>query len=499
MTGVRTQVFQQAAQAPASTLPICRPLIQPKLKIGAPDDQYEREADRVAAGISDCRLQNADCTAPERRGGSTEPLHDFSKVRIHADEPAARAAAALNARAFTVGSHVVFGRGEYAPETPPGQQLLAHELTHVAQQAAGAASGVQRRLVVNPAEGRVYSDPADPRTQKLDDLEGYLQELSPSVTVDRAGAEPEVHGPDVCPSPTRTTDRCLCDLSAATNTWEVRINDYAYPHTSGPRDPAEAGLRYVSVFSTLTPMQTGAWGGGEAAGTRIMQEGSRVLGHELCGHAWLMQRGVHPDAEDVTKDGQLMGRPQHDPTIRIENRVAEEMAARPGGSPYVPRGTYESPHGGESFMHVAVWGYPLGNPNPYALPADMQKRLNLVRTFSAKEKDSSRPLYMDVVGHADHVGSAAANERVAQARADNVVKYVGLPKARALVREGRSDTECPPGSGENPACRRVELYMYKYALSSETHPESGEVSDKTKAEMTADEKRVRDELGDVME
>ena len=93
-------------------------------------------------------------------------------MRIHADEPAARAAAALNARAFTVGSHVVFGRGEYAPETPPGQQLLAHELTHVAQQAAGAASGVQRRLVVNPAEGRVYSDPADPRTQKLDDLEG---------------------------------------------------------------------------------------------------------------------------------------------------------------------------------------------------------------------------------------------------------------------------------------------------------------------------------------
>jgi hypothetical protein len=425
-------------------------------------------------------------------------------VRIHADERAARAAEALGARAFTVGSHLVFGRGEYAPGTGDGRKLIAHELAHAVQQ-GGMPVALQRKMVLKPDDGDLYDSKklsrSAKRKQKQDDIQGYLNELAPGFEVDGADSPANpITGPEgLCGSPSRTTDRCLCDLSAADNIWEVRINDDAYPHTSGPRDPAKAGLRYVSVFSTLTPMQTGAWGGGEAAGTRVMQEGSRVLGHELCGHAWLMQRGVHPDAEDVTKDGQLMGRPQHDPTIRIENRVAEEMAARPGGSPYVPRGTYESPHGGESFMHVAVWGYPLGNANPYALPGDMQKRLNLVRTFSAKEKDSDKPLYMDVVGHADHVGSAATNERVAQARADNVVKYVGLPKARALVREGRSDTECPPGSGENPACRRVELYMYKYALSSETHPESGEVSDKTKAEMTADEKRVRDELGDVME
>lgn len=59
---------------------------------------------------------------------------DFRDVRIHADSTAARAAALLGARAFTVGPHVVFGRGEYRPHTPAGGWLLAHELTHVVQQ-----------------------------------------------------------------------------------------------------------------------------------------------------------------------------------------------------------------------------------------------------------------------------------------------------------------------------------------------------------------------------
>lgn len=150
-------------------------------------------------------------------------------------------------------------------------------------------------------------------------------------------------------------------------------------------------------------------------------------------------------------------------------------------------------------MHVEVSGYPLGNANPYELPREMRQRLNLVRDFAQRERTSPRPLYMDVIGHADHVGSAAANERVAQARADNVVAYVGLRRSRALVREGHSDSECPAGAEENPACRRVEMYLYKYALSSESHPESGPMTFETWLDMRRDELRVRRELGDVME
>ena len=59
---------------------------------------------------------------------------DFSKVRIHTDDKAAASARAVDAYAYTVGRHVVFGARQYAPGTGEGQRLLAHELTHVVQQ-----------------------------------------------------------------------------------------------------------------------------------------------------------------------------------------------------------------------------------------------------------------------------------------------------------------------------------------------------------------------------
>ena len=65
---------------------------------------------------------------------------DLSSVRVHTDESAAASADALNARAFTIGEHVVFGAGEFAPHSAEGQALLAHELTHVAQQQGGGGA-----------------------------------------------------------------------------------------------------------------------------------------------------------------------------------------------------------------------------------------------------------------------------------------------------------------------------------------------------------------------
>jgi hypothetical protein len=64
--------------------------------------------------------------------------HDFSRVRVHTDVRAAQSAAAVNAHAYTLGSHVAFGTGQYSPGTERGRGLLAHELTHVVQQSAAA-------------------------------------------------------------------------------------------------------------------------------------------------------------------------------------------------------------------------------------------------------------------------------------------------------------------------------------------------------------------------
>ncbi len=77
---------------------------------------------------------------------------DFGQVRIHTDQGATRSAQAASARAFTFGKNVVFGAGEYAPDTAEGKKLLAHELTHVIQQQAGQRDTpvIQRRVIPGP-------------------------------------------------------------------------------------------------------------------------------------------------------------------------------------------------------------------------------------------------------------------------------------------------------------------------------------------------------------
>jgi Domain of unknown function (DUF4157) len=61
-------------------------------------------------------------------------------VRVHVGQQAEQLARAVEARAFTVGSDIFFGAGEYRPGTADGDQLIAHEVAHVAQQ-RGAPTG----------------------------------------------------------------------------------------------------------------------------------------------------------------------------------------------------------------------------------------------------------------------------------------------------------------------------------------------------------------------
>ena len=80
---------------------------------------------------------------------------DFSHVRVHTDEEAAESARAMNANAYTAGEHVVFGEGKYTPGVPSGEGLIAHELTHVVQQASGPVDGTP------VADGLSVSHPSD--------------------------------------------------------------------------------------------------------------------------------------------------------------------------------------------------------------------------------------------------------------------------------------------------------------------------------------------------
>ncbi len=112
----------------------------------APDDELELEA-----------WEHADTFLAQsggRRRIAAETRFDFSGVRVHTGPIAVDAARAMNARAFTVGEHVVFGSGQYSPRSPEGLSLIAHELTHVAQQ-RNDPSGVRiQRATVAQSVGR---------------------------------------------------------------------------------------------------------------------------------------------------------------------------------------------------------------------------------------------------------------------------------------------------------------------------------------------------------
>ena len=84
--------------------------------------------------------------------------HDFSRVRVHSDTRAAESASAVNSLAFTLGNNIVFGEGQFSPQTDRGKHLLAHELTHVIQQGPAIAS--KSSISVGPPDDQ-YEREAD--------------------------------------------------------------------------------------------------------------------------------------------------------------------------------------------------------------------------------------------------------------------------------------------------------------------------------------------------
>lgn len=127
----------------------------------------------------------------------TEMDADFSNVRIHTGSDAAAAADAIDARAFTCGNDIVFNAGEYDPNSPGGQHLLAHELAHVKQQTGGAISMMPQEnteLAIDPDPQRERE--ADEMAQRvmagaelgiprMGDTEFHVQRMGIGETVSR--------------------------------------------------------------------------------------------------------------------------------------------------------------------------------------------------------------------------------------------------------------------------------------------------------------------------
>ena len=104
---------------------------------------------------------------------------DLGDVNVHTDGSSHDLNRAVNAEAFTTGSDVFFKQGKYSPGTSDGRKLLAHELTHVAQQRQGDG----------PGGGRV-SHPEDPQEVEARAVADSLGN-APSGGVDRQEELPE--------------------------------------------------------------------------------------------------------------------------------------------------------------------------------------------------------------------------------------------------------------------------------------------------------------------
>lgn len=100
--------------------------------------------------------------------------HDFSGVRVHTGREANDLNQQLSAKAFTTGQDIFFRDGAYDPHSSGGQELIAHELTHVVQQSTGAVGGGGSRMTVNP--------PNDAYEQEADSVAKQVTTMSTAST-----------------------------------------------------------------------------------------------------------------------------------------------------------------------------------------------------------------------------------------------------------------------------------------------------------------------------
>ncbi len=174
--------------------------------------------------------------------------HDFGRVRIHTDARAVESARSLDAHAYTVWQDVVFGAGRYAPATPEGRRLLAHELAHVVQQRG--PSSRRAELLVLPAAS-AYEREAD--------------ELAARVV---AGGPGQVSGGTVSPPPTVGIQR----QAAPACPGDVRFSSELPVHVP-PCGPFRARTDVRGVAWSLLPDPTAV-----DPATRIAADGVITIG-----------------------------------------------------------------------------------------------------------------------------------------------------------------------------------------------------------------------------
>jgi hypothetical protein len=171
---------------------------------------------------------------------------EAARARIHTGGEAAGSARAVDAEAYSVGPHVVFGAGRFRPETPDGRRLLAHELAHVVQAPSDEM----------PAQSLEISQPTDLHEREAEQVAaGAVRAVpgsAPGATLSRQLYPPLPMLPNPLPD-TRMFASTAIEVTAVDTSVETSIEWYKPWRYTGPISGALRGdVSMTDIASMVT-------------------------------------------------------------------------------------------------------------------------------------------------------------------------------------------------------------------------------------------------------
>ncbi len=225
----------------------------PKKAMGHPQEMADFRIQRSLEGTGTCRedvpgvvldvlgSQGQSLDGTIQRALEDRMDADFSDVRVHTGAKAADAADAIDAKAFTCGSDIVFNSGEYDPESPEGQFLLVHERTHVKQQAGAAISMMPK------SDAGLEIDPGPQLEREADEAAAEALSGEEPLIVSRLGTDVHIQRVDKTRREIISGEMSLGDIETGIDDADVIPNERV-------RD-AYKYAEYLTTAGTLTVTQ----------------------------------------------------------------------------------------------------------------------------------------------------------------------------------------------------------------------------------------------------
>ncbi|MCC5645341.1 DUF4157 domain-containing protein [Nostoc sp. CHAB 5824] len=261
----------------------------------APEDEEELRMKPMVQRQAEAGMDAApdlEASINQARGGGQamadnirEPMEqafgaDFSGVKVHTDGRSDQLNQSIQARAFTTGQDVFFRQGEYNPGSRGGQELLAHELTHVVQQNGGAvqrvaappnlkedtlkvdvATSISKALNavgINVFLGGAAAATLFTETRKINDLDFRLDKQHRNAFQGDAGDDLIKRISDALVNQELNITKAFTKVEKTTTTIRGEVNNVEISITSEPstektlsRGEAKPGLESIGQFSIL--------------------------------------------------------------------------------------------------------------------------------------------------------------------------------------------------------------------------------------------------------